>query len=164
MYQHGTRIGRERNSRPKHVTACTLIVTEEFCMRLHSSACVHLHLHALAVRMHLESRRKRISVSRYIFCSRTFGTYYTQALHASGKHKACKPHHILHGLQDYYCTTNFPVWHMKSCISLNICSSQSRDCVAHSQNPEIAQAITGLHNTCAQSRDCVTHVCNLEIV
>ena len=41
--------------------------------------------------------------------------------------------------------------------------AQSRDCVAHSRNPEIVQAISGLRNTCAQSRDCVTHVRNLEI-
>ena len=108
-------------------------------MRSHSSACVHLHLHAcvcvyvrvsasvcicvrvsvhrkLAVRMRLESRCKRISASRCIFCSRTFGTYYTQALHASSKHKACKPHPSwLTRLLLY-----FPIWHMKSCISLNI--------------------------------------------
>ena len=42
--------------------------------------------------------------------------------------------------------------------------AQSRNCVAHSRNPEIAQAISGLRNTCAQSRDCVTHVRNLGIV
>ena len=38
-------------------------------------------------------------------------------------------------------------------VSRNLESWQSRDCVAHSQNPEIV----------FQSRDCVTHVCNLEI-
>ena len=41
--------------------------------------------------------------------------------------------------------------------------ARSRDCVAHSRNPETAQAISGLHNTCAQSRDCITPVRNLEI-
>ena len=40
---------------------------------------------------------------------------------------------------------------------------QSRDCIAHSWNPEIVQVISGLHNMCAQSRDCVTHVRNLGI-
>ena len=30
---------------------------------------------------------------------------------------------------------------------------QSRDCVAHSWNPETEQAISGLRNTCAQSQD-----------
>ena len=39
--------------------------------------------------------------------------------------------------------------------------TRSRDCVTHSQNPEIAQAILRLCNTCAQSGDCVTHVHNL---
>ena len=32
--------------------------------------------------------------------------------------------------------------------------AQSRDCVAHSRNPENAQAISGLRNTCAISRLC----------
>ena len=41
--------------------------------------------------------------------------------------------------------------------------AQSRDCVAHSRNPENAQAISGLSNTCAQSRDCATIVCILGI-
>ena len=44
-----------------------------------------------------------------------------------------------------------------------MCSAQSenlhtRDCAAHSQNPEIEQAISRLCNTCAQSGDCVTCV------
>ena len=41
--------------------------------------------------------------------------------------------------------------------------AQSRDCVTHSQNLEIAQAISGLCNMCAQSRDCITRVHNLKI-
>ena len=36
---------------------------------------------------------------------------------------------------------------------------QSWDCVAHCQNPKIAQAISRLHNTCAQSGDCINHAC-----
>ena len=39
---HGTRIGGERDSRPKHITAWTWNAAEEFCMRLHLSACVCL--------------------------------------------------------------------------------------------------------------------------
>ena len=40
--------------------------------------------------------------------------------------------------------------------------AQSRDCVTHSQNPEIVfKSWDCLHS---QSRDCVTHMCNLEIV
>ena len=39
-YQHGTRIGRERDSRPKHVTGWIWNVA---CMRLHSfGVCLHL--------------------------------------------------------------------------------------------------------------------------
>ena len=34
------RIGSERDSRPKHITAWTKNVAEKFSMRLHSSACV----------------------------------------------------------------------------------------------------------------------------
>ena len=41
--------------------------------------------------------------------------------------------------------------------------AQSRDCVGHSRNPEIVQAILGLRNTCARSQDRVTHVRNLKI-
>ena len=42
-------------------------------------------------------------------------------------------------------------------------SAQSENCAAHSQNPKIAQAISGLRNPCAQSGDCVTRVRNLKI-
>ena len=42
VYQHGTRIAGERDSRPNHVTAWTWNVAEELCMRLCSSMCVHL--------------------------------------------------------------------------------------------------------------------------
>ena len=41
--------------------------------------------------------------------------------------------------------------------------AQSWDCVTHSQNPEIAQAISRLCNACAQSWDCITRVRNLKI-
>ena len=41
--------------------------------------------------------------------------------------------------------------------------AQSQDCIAHSRNLKIAQAISGLRNTRAQSRDCVAHVHNLGI-
>ena len=41
-YQHGTRIGGERDSRPKHITAWTKNAVEKFCMRLRSFACVRL--------------------------------------------------------------------------------------------------------------------------
>ena len=89
------------------------------CLRLRACVCicVRVSVHRkLAVRMRLESRCKRISASRCIFCSRTFGTYYTQALHASSKHKACKPHPSwLTRLLLY-----FPIRHVKSCISWNI--------------------------------------------
>ena len=41
-YQHGTRIGGERDPRPQHITAWTWHISEEFCMRLRSSACVRV--------------------------------------------------------------------------------------------------------------------------
>ena len=47
-YQHGVRIGGERDSRPKHITAWTKNAAEKFCMRLRMSACVHLRLCASA--------------------------------------------------------------------------------------------------------------------
>ena len=43
-YQHGTRIGGERDSRAKHITAWTKNAAEKFCKRLHLSACVRLRL------------------------------------------------------------------------------------------------------------------------
>ena len=43
-YQHGTRIGGERDLRPKHITAWTKNAAEKFCICLRSSACVHLRL------------------------------------------------------------------------------------------------------------------------
>ena len=43
-YQHGTRIGGERDSRPKHITAWTKNAAEKFRMRLRSSASVRLRL------------------------------------------------------------------------------------------------------------------------
>ena len=47
-YKHGVRIGGERDSRPKHITAWTKNAAEKICMRLRSSACVRLRLHASA--------------------------------------------------------------------------------------------------------------------
>ena len=41
-YQCVTRIGSERDSRPKHITAWTKNVAEKFCMCLHLSVCVRL--------------------------------------------------------------------------------------------------------------------------
>ena len=43
-YQHGTRIGGERDLRPKHITAWTKNAAEKFCICLRLSACVHLRL------------------------------------------------------------------------------------------------------------------------
>ena len=45
-YQHGTRIGGERNSRPKHTTTWTWNAAEEFCLHLRSSTCMRLRLRA----------------------------------------------------------------------------------------------------------------------
>ena len=45
-YQHGIRIGGERDSRAKHITARTKNAAEKFCMRLCSSACMGLRLRA----------------------------------------------------------------------------------------------------------------------
>ena len=53
-YQHGTRIGRERDSRPKHITAWTKNAAEKFCMCLRSFACMRLRLRAsMCVCVHL---------------------------------------------------------------------------------------------------------------
>ena len=96
-YQHGTRIGGEKDSRPKHITAWTWNVAEEFCMRLCLSACIcicmrprvsscvrgrlHVRVCAQKIKRLDASRRKRISASRCIFCSRTFRTHYMSTSH-----------------------------------------------------------------------------------
>ena len=49
-YQRGTRIGSERDSRSKHITAWTKNVAEKFCMCLHLSVCVRLRQRASAHR------------------------------------------------------------------------------------------------------------------
>ena len=90
-YQHGTRIDRKRDSRPKHITRMWN-AAEEFCMHLHLSAYLHLCLRAcicVHVRLHVcicaqkikrpdASRRKTISASRRVFCSKTFRMYYSK--------------------------------------------------------------------------------------
>ena len=46
-YQHGTRIGGERDLRPKHITAWTKNAAENFayvCARLHACICVYVRL------------------------------------------------------------------------------------------------------------------------
>ena len=52
-------IGGERDSRPKHITAWTWNVAEEFCMHLRLSACVRLRAPAcrkLNIRMGLDAK------------------------------------------------------------------------------------------------------------
>ena len=91
-YQGGTRIGSERDSRPKHITAWTKNAAENFaCVCVRPRACVHLHLCApasvcICVCPHL-STCMRVYVcaqeikrpdtnSRRVFHSRTFRMYY----------------------------------------------------------------------------------------
>ena len=58
-----------------HITAWTWDVAEEFCMRLHSSACVCVCLRACVCAQKIKrpdvSRRKRISASRHGLSGRT---------------------------------------------------------------------------------------------
>ena len=57
--------------------ACVCICV---CLLLHTCICVCVRLHACVCAQKISdldaSRHKRISASRHIFCSRTFGTYY----------------------------------------------------------------------------------------
>ena len=67
--------------------------------------------------------------------------------------------------QNWWCTRNTRCNNIRflSGTATYICSAQSWDCVAHSQNPEIAQAISRSHNMCAIWRLRKSCVCNLKI-
>ena len=47
-YQHGTSIGGERGSRPKHIADWTKNAAEKICIRLRSSVCMRLRQRASA--------------------------------------------------------------------------------------------------------------------